>query len=170
MDDRIKEPVNDNKAIPEKLQSIPMSNKKIEAWKIQVVNEKTIFVASKVQSIHPVVDSIVSNLFKIDLINYVGVTKEDILASNEIKIIGRTKMPVLTPGHPSAVGVHLILDFIFDGIQFFEITSTVKGYGGKMVNAVVTAIPDDWEAAVVMDYSGGFWNRMSEKYDKIVML
>ena len=147
-----------------------MSNKKIESWKIQVANEKTIFVASNVQSIHPVVDSIVTNLFKIDLINYARVSKEDIYASNEIKIIGRTKMPISTPSHPSAVGVHLILDFTFDGIQFFEITSAVKGYGEKMVNAVVTAIPDDWEAAVVMDYSWGFWDRMSEKYDRIVML
>ena len=136
-----------------------MSNKKIEAWKIQVAKDKSIFVASNVKSIHPVVDRIVTNLCKIDLINYVRVTKEDIYASNEIKIIGRTKMPVSTPGHPSAVGVHLILDFIFDGIQFFEITSAVKGYGEKMVKAVVTAIPDDWEAAVVMDYSGDFWDR-----------
>jgi hypothetical protein len=79
-------------------------------------------------------------------------------------------MPVSTPGHPSAVGVHLILDFRLDGIQFFEITSAVKGYGEKMVKAVVTAIPDDWKAAVVMDYSDGFWDKMSEKYDKIVML
>ena len=147
-----------------------MSSKKIEAWKIQIAKDKSIFVASNVKIIHPVVDRIVTNLCKIDLINYVRVTKEDIYASNEIKIIGRTKMPVSTPGHPSAVGVHLILDFIFDGIQFFEMTSAVKGYGEKMVNAVVTAIPDDWEAAVVMDYSGGFWDKMSEKYDKIVML
>ena len=168
MDDRAEEPIRSNN--PEELQSITMSNKKIESWKIQVANGKTIFVATNVKSIHPVVDSIVTNLCKIDLINYVRVTKEDILASNEIKIIGRTKMPVSTPGHPSAVGVHLILDFIFDGIQFFEITSAVKGYGEKMVKAVVTAIPDDWEAAVVMDYSWGFWDRMSEKYDRIVML
>jgi hypothetical protein len=170
MDDRIQEPVIDNRDIPEKLQSIPMSNKKIEAWKVQVAKGKSLFVASNVKSIHPVVDRIVTNLCKIDLINYVRVTKEDIYASNEIKIIGRTKIPVSTPGHPSAVGVHLILDLIFDVIQFFEITSVVKGYGEKMVNAVVTAIPDDWEAAVVMDYSEGFWDRMSEKYDRIVML
>ena len=147
-----------------------MSTKKIDAWKVQVGKGKTIFVATNVKRIHPVVDSIVTNLCKIDLINYVRVSKEDIYASNEIKIIGRTKMPVSTPGHPSAVGVHLILDLIFDGIQFFEITSMVKGYGEKMVKAVVTAIPDDWEAAVVMDYSGGFWDRMSEKYDRIVIL
>ena len=147
-----------------------MSNKKIEAWKVQVGKGKTIFVATNVKSIHPVVDRIVTNLCNIGLINYVRVSKEDIYASNEIKIIGRTKMPVSTPGHPSAVGVHLILDFIFDRIQFFEITSAVKGYGEKMVKAVVTAIPDDWKAAVVMDYSDGFWDKMSEKYDKIVML
>jgi hypothetical protein len=85
-----------------------MSSKKIEAWKIQVANEKTIFVASNIKSIHPVVDRIVTNLCKIDLINYVRVSKEDIYASNEIKIIGRTKMPVSTPGHPSVIGVHLI--------------------------------------------------------------
>jgi len=55
-----------------------MSNKKIEAWKIQVTEEKSIFVSSNVKSIHPVVDRIVTNLFKIDLINYVRVSKEDI--------------------------------------------------------------------------------------------
>jgi len=147
-----------------------MSNKKIEAWKVQAGKGKTIFVATNVKSIHPVVDRIVTSLCKIDLINYVRVTKEDIYASNEIKIVGRTKMPVSTPGHPSVIGVHLILDFIFDGIQFFEITSAVKGYGEKMVKAVVTAIPDDWKAAVVMDWSDGFWDRMSEKYDRIVIL
>jgi hypothetical protein len=55
-----------------------MSNKKIEAWKVQVAKGKSIFVASNVKSIHPVVDRIVTNLCKIDLINYVRVTKEDI--------------------------------------------------------------------------------------------
>ena len=38
-----------------------MSNKKIEAWKLQVANEKTIFVATNVKIIHPVVDRIVTN-------------------------------------------------------------------------------------------------------------
>jgi hypothetical protein len=46
----------------------------------------------------------------------------------------------------------------------------VKGYGEKMVKAVLTAIPDDWEAAVVMDWSDGFWDRMSAKYDRIALL
>ena len=39
-----------------------------------------------------------------------------------------------------------------------------------MVKAVITAIPEDWEAVVVMDWSGGFWDRMVEKYETIIIL
>jgi hypothetical protein len=89
----------------------------------------------------------------------------------EMLIVGTIrKIPVSTTGHPSAVGVHLILDFAHNTIQFFEITSAVKGYGEKMVQAVMTELPDDWEACVVMDYSEGFWERMAEKYDIIELL
>jgi hypothetical protein len=136
-----------------------MSNKNIETWKDQIANGKTITVATKVKTIHPVVDAIVKNLCEIDLIQYVGISQEDIQASNEIKIKGRTKIPISAPGHPSAVGVHLILDFSTDTIQFHEITSAVKGYGEKMIQAVMTALPDDWDACVVMDWSEGFWDR-----------
>jgi hypothetical protein len=69
MDDRAEEPIRSNN--PEELQGITMSNKKIESWKVQVARGKTIFVASNVKIIHPVVDSSVTNLSKIDLINYV---------------------------------------------------------------------------------------------------
>jgi hypothetical protein len=147
-----------------------MSNKKIEIWKDKVANGKTITVATKVKTIHPVVDAIVKNLCEIDLIQYVRVSPEDIQASNEIIIKGRIKIPISATGHPSAIGVHLILDFATDTIQFHEITSAVKGYGEKMVQAVMTELPDDWEACVVMDYSEGFWGRMAEKFDGIEML
>jgi hypothetical protein len=46
IDARIEVPVNDNRDIPEKLWSIPMSNKKIEAWKFQAAKGKSIFVAT----------------------------------------------------------------------------------------------------------------------------
>ena len=147
-----------------------MSNKIIEIWKGQAANGKTIFVATKVKTIHSVVDAIVKNLCEIDLIQYVRISQEDIQASNEIKIKGRIKIPISTTGHPSTVGVHLILDFAPNTIQFFEITSVVKGYGEKMVQAVMTALPDEWEACVVMDYSEGFWDKMAEKYDRIEVL
>jgi hypothetical protein len=108
-----------------------MNNKKFETWKDEAANGKTITVATKVKTIHPVVDAIVKNLCKIDLIQYVRISQDDIQASNEIRIKGRTKIPISTPGHPSAVGVHSILDLATDTIQFHEITSAVKGYGEK---------------------------------------
>ena len=147
-----------------------MSNKIIEIWKGQAANGKTIFVATKVKTIHPVVDAIAKNLCEIDLIQYVRISQEDIQASNEIEIKGRIKIPISTTGHPSAVGIHLIMDFALNTIQFFEITSGVKGYGKKMVQAVMTALSDEWEACVVMDYSEGFWDKMAGKYDRIVIL
>jgi hypothetical protein len=84
-----------------------MSNKEIENWKGQADNGKTIFVATKVKTIHPVVDAIVKNLCEIDLIQYVRISQEDIQASNEIEIKGRIKIPISTTGHPSAAGIHL---------------------------------------------------------------
>jgi hypothetical protein len=62
-------------------------------------------------------------------------------------------MPVSRPGHPTAVGAHLILDIAFNTIQFFEITSAVKRYGKKMVRTILTSILEDWEAMVFMDWS-----------------
>ena len=54
--------------------------------------------------------------------------------------------------------------------KFYEITSAVKGYGEKIVHAVMDSIPADWDAFVIMDYSDGFWEKMIEKYDKISIL
>jgi hypothetical protein len=48
--------------------------------------------------------------------------------------------------------------------------SPIKGYGSKMVDAVIGALPEDWSAVVVMDWSSGFWEKMSKKYNKIVIL
>jgi len=123
-----------------------------------------------VKSIHPVVDKIVTDLCEIDLIQYVRVAEDYLQASNEIKVKGRIKVPVTTLNHPTAVGVFLLLDFAYDSIQFHEINSAVKGYGEKIVRAIMTAISANWEAAVVMDYSEGFWRRMTEKYENILIV
>ena len=147
-----------------------MSTKKIEAWKANIAKGKNIYVANNVRAIHPVVDRLVRHLLEIDLIQYVRVRKEDIQASNDIMVRGRTKIPISTPEHPTAVGVHLILDISNNTILFFEITSAVKGYGEQIVQAILKSIPDSWEAAVAVDYSGGFWERMVRKYRNIIIL
>jgi hypothetical protein len=147
-----------------------MSTKKIEAWKANIAGDKSIFVATNVKAIHPVVDQMVRNLLEIDLIQYVRVSKDDLQASSDVKVKGRTKVPISTHGHPTAVGVHVILNILPNEVHFFEITSAVKGYGEKMVQAVLKSIPDDWRAAVAMDISEGFWDKMVDKYDNIEIL
>ena len=147
-----------------------MGNIEIEFWKASIEGTKRVYVQRNVKAIHPVVDKIVRQLSKIDLIQYIRVEPEDIHASNEIAVKGRTKMPISTPGHPTAVGVHLILIPFLNTVQFFGITSAVKGYGERMVKAILKSIPDDWAAVVALDYSGGFWDKMAGKYPGIEFL
>ena len=64
----------------------------------------------------------------------------------------------------------MIIDIAYKDIQFYEITSSIKGCGGKMVNEVLKALPEDWNGIVVMDWSHGFWNKMKEKYKNLQIL
>ena len=147
-----------------------MSNKAIETWKDSSAKGKEIFVAAGVKKILPVIDRIVNRLLEIDRIQYVRVTPSDIQASNDIVIKGKAKIPISTPSHPTATGVHVIFEPDQNTVQFYEITSAVKGYGERIVQAIMTSIPEDWEALVIMDYSDGFWDKMMEKFDKISVL
>jgi hypothetical protein len=55
--------------------------------------------------------------------------------------------------------VSLILDLDHKDIQFFEMNSAIKGYGGKKVIAVLKDLPKEWNGVVVMDWSDGFWDK-----------
>jgi len=126
-------------------------------------------VIKKIKVINPVVKNIAVNLAEIDIIKYITISEDYIKASSEITT-ERNKIPVTKIDHPTAVGVSLLLELDFKVIQFYEMNSPVKGYGSKMVDAVIRALPDDWSAVVVMDWSGGFWEKMREKYEKIDIL
>jgi hypothetical protein len=126
-------------------------------------------VIKKIKSIHPVVDNIAVNLAEIDIIQYITISADFLRASNEITT-GRNKIPITKPHHPSAVGVSLLLQLDYKVIQFYEMNSTIKGYGSKMVDSVIRALPEDWSAVVVMDWSDGFWEKMKKKYNKIMIL
>jgi hypothetical protein len=138
---------------------------------IKISNEirSKIRYIGKAQSVNPVVENIARNLAEIEIIKYIIISKDYIRASSEITI-GRSKIPITKVDHPTAVGVSLILEMDYKVIQFYEMNSPIKGYGSKMVDAVIQALPDDWSAVVVMDWSGGFWEKMREKYDKIDIL
>lgn len=123
-------------------------------------------VSNKVKEIHPAVKCVIYNLAELDFIHFIRISPEYLQASNETTE-GRIKIPVTEPDHPTAIGVSLILDVAYNNIQFYEITSAIKGCGGEMVNAVLRALPEDWNGVVVMDWSQGFWDNMKEKHKNL---
>jgi len=126
-------------------------------------------VIKKLKSLHPVVENIAVNLAEIDIIQYITISDDYIKASSEITT-GRIKIPITKVDHLTAVGVSLLLELDYKVVQFYEMNSPVKGYGAKMFDAVIRALPEDWSAVVVMDWSGGFWEKMREKHRKLDIL
>jgi len=118
---------------------------------------------------HPVVEKLVYSLAELDFINFIRITPEDLQASSELTL-GRVKIPITKPDHPTASGVHLIIHESFKDIQFYEITSAEKGNGGKIVDAIMNALPADWRACILMDWSRGFWEKMDEKHEKLEII
>jgi hypothetical protein len=136
--------------------------------KAMVISPKIRYV-KKISSAHPIVENIVRNLAEIDIIQHITISESYIKASSEVTT-GRTKIPITKIDHPTAIGVSLLLELDHKIIQFYEMNSPVKGYGSRMVDAVMRALPEDWFAVVVMDWSGGFWEKMREQHRKLVIL
>lgn len=127
-----------------------------------------IAVSRSAQPVHPVARAIAENLAGIDVMRIVKVTPGFLEASSEAS--GGRKRPIATPGHPTAIGVSLILDEDRKEIQFYEMTSAVKGYGSRMVEAVLNALPKNWQVFVLMDWSDGFWKVMRRRHRRIQLL
>ena len=127
-----------------------------------------VVISRRARPVHPVVTRIAENLAGIAAVRVVRVTPGFLSASSET--CGTRRCPVTKPGHPTAVGVSLILDEEHKEIQFYEITSAVKGCGTRMVEAVMNALPKGWRAVVVMDWSGGFWKVMRQRHRRIELL
>lgn len=68
--------------------------------------------------------------------------------------------------HETAIGIQIIYSTEYKTINFFDINSPKKGFGGKMVDAIFQDFSHDWQPAVAMDWSNGFWDRMKKKYRK----
>ena len=144
-----------------------MKRKEIENLFIPIIkNGKDIWIIHRVKELSIDVVNIAINLSALNFIKYIKITDKEIVASSEIKGT-RVKNPITTMNHPSAIGITILFDFKYKFIDFYEINSPIKGNGSKMVDAVFTDFPKDWQAAVVMDWSDGFWKKIKKKYKKI---
>jgi hypothetical protein len=124
--------------------------------------------AHSVRQIDPIFRYLAIGLARIPELRYIKIFPERLAASNVLSEDGK-KNPVVKVGAEGIVGVELLIDESTRVIQFYALTSAIKGCGRKMVEAVVAATPEDWHLAVVFDWSGGFWRKMVAENPRIVV-
>jgi hypothetical protein len=132
-------------------------------------NDAQVYKAHSVRRVDPVAAGIAEALKAVAPLRYIKLLPGRLAASNVLSADGR-KNPVVTVGADGVIGVELLIDAESRVIQFYGITSAVKGCGRKMVAAVVAATPADWRLVVVLDWSGGFWQHMAEEYPRLFIV
>jgi len=133
-----------------------------------IPSKNKIFKASNARKVNPIYMQVSEELSKIDILQHVKIYNGRIQASNVLSSNGK-KEPITEIGQENVIGVELLIDVPNQIIQFFSITSSVEGYGDKMVSAVVNSVPNDWNIMVFMDWSHGFWKVMAERYPRLMV-
>lgn len=130
-------------------------------------NEKgtQIWVISRIKKLPAEIVKMATRLADLDFIKYVRICDETLAASSE-NYPNRPKVPITNMNHETAIGIQIIYSTEYKTIDFYYINSPKKGFGGKIVDAVFKDFSEDWQPAVVMDWSNGFWDRMKEKHRK----
>ena len=129
-------------------------------------NGKQVWVITKVKELPIEIVNMAKNLAELDFLKFIRISDESLSASSE-NYPNRPKVPITHMNHDTAVGIQILYSTDYKTIDFFDINSPIKGYGSKMVDAIFKDFPDDWQPAVVMDWSNGFWDKMKKKYNKI---
>lgn len=134
--------------------------------KYDFIDGERVLKAHSVRNIPPVFQSLATSLADIPDLRYIKIFPERIAASNVLSDDGK-KNPVVIVGEDNIVGVELLVDVPTETVQFYALTSATKGSGRRIVEAVVNATPEDWFLAVLLDWSGGFWEKMAQEYPRL---
>lgn len=140
-------------------------NKNTTIWIQKHCHGKEVRLSSGLRKLDLIQEKMISNLAMIDSLHFIKVKPNAILISSEAE--GFYKNPITRPSHPSAIGVWIELDYNFKILEFVEINSPIKGYGQRMVDAVLFDLPIDWQTTVVFDHSNGFWDWVKEKHTNV---
>jgi hypothetical protein len=144
------------------------NNKELLKTLLKDVNTEScsVWALTRVKAIEPIAEQCVRELIKLEPIKYIRISADSIIASSEISG-GRIRNPITTPFHNTAIGIHIVFSFRYKTLEFYEINSSIKGWGGKMVEATIKNLPAEWQPTLVFDYSNGFWEKMKIKYDNL---
>lgn len=132
-------------------------------------SDTKIFKATNVKKVHPIYLELAESLSRIDIIKFIKIYNGRLRAANLLSE-NKKKNPKTKIGEDGVVGVELLVNPSDKTIDFYSLTSSQKGYGRKIVEAIVTGTPEDWTLVVVMDWSGGFWQKMLNDYPRIIVL
>tara|TARA_B110000091_G_scaffold214245_1_gene266592 strand:+ start:1350 stop:1790 length:441 start_codon:yes stop_codon:yes gene_type:complete len=143
-------------------------NKHTSTWIRKNCHGKDVRLSSDLRKLDPIQEKIIFNLSMIESLHFIKVKSNAILVSSEVE--GFYKKPITKPGHSSAIGLWIELNYKFKILEFVEINSPIKGYGQRMVNAVLSDFPLDWQATIIFDYSYGFWGWIKEKHTSVQWL
>ena len=127
---------------------------------------KQIWVITRIKKLPVEIVEMAIRLADLAFIKYVRICDETLSASSE-NYPKRPKVPITHMNHETAVGIQVLYSTTYKTIDFYDINSPIKGHGSKMVDAILKDFPADWQPAVVMDWSNGFWDKMKEKYKNI---
>jgi hypothetical protein len=136
--------------------------------KSSILDGKRIFKAANVKRPNQISLDLAESLSHIDTLHFIKIYNGRLCASNQLST-DKKKHPLTTMHQDDIIGVELLIDPRISTVQFYSLASSQKGYGRKIVDAVVRGTPDNWTLVVVMDWSGGFWDRMVEEYPRIVV-
>lgn len=127
---------------------------------------KDLTILGAYKDIEPINVEILLSLSQLHFLEFFRLKDEYVVASTA----KHGKEIPTRPGHESASGVFVLIDNDYKTISFHEINSIQTGHGSSMVAAVMKTLPKNWQAAVIMDYSYGFWENMKRRYDQIILL
>ena len=125
-----------------------------------------IWVITRVKRLPVEIIKMAVRLADLEFIKFVRICDETLSASSE-NYPKRPKVPITNMNHEKAVGIQILYSTAYNTIDFFDINSPIKGNGSKMVDALLKDFPSDWQPAIIMDWSSGFWAKMKEKYNKL---
>jgi hypothetical protein len=146
------------------LQNLKIKRKEFEKeFLIYNKSGKQIWVINKVKELPTEIVTMAKNLADLEFIIFIRITDESVAASSENYPI-RPKVPLTQMDHATATGIHILYSTEYKTLDFFDINSPIKGNGSKMVDAIFKDLPGDWQPAVVMDWSDGFWDKVKVKY------
>lgn len=121
-------------------------------------NGKQIWVISRVKELPLPIIKMALNPAALNFIKFIN-SSDEVLAASSGNYPKRPKVPITHTNHETAIGVQILYSPYHKYIGFYDINSPIKGNGGKMVEAIFKDFPKDWHAAVVMDWSNGFWGK-----------